>query len=288
MYSVRRIRCDGKRPACDRCTSTGRSCEGFPIDARPDTQSGPERPRSAPLTLLAPRLLPDTCGPDLRGLKYFQLVVAGQVGGYLEDGFWSRVVMQLAYLSSPVRQITIALALLHEGLAGTGTGGPANHFGTVPEATSVQTYRCAVQQLRSHLKTEGWARLEVTLVACILCVGFEWLRGHAEGALTHLRAGLQIIDEWQKSRIEGKICSPSEQIIEDSLLPFFARLALQAATLYSVEVSILLNLVRGGKSFSQSLSTSSRYRCSLRGSATLADYASPPYDDWAVLGYGTR
>ncbi|KPI44346.1 uncharacterized protein AB675_8310 [Cyphellophora attinorum] len=226
---MRRIRYDLNRPACDRCTSTGRTCEGFPIDATPDRSRTYGRPVAvAPLSLLAPRAYPDVHKADLRRLQYFQQVTAGQLGGYLQDDMWTQLLLQLALTSDPIRHIAVALGTLHE----TSTFKTTN-------AEPIRPYALAIQRLQSHLQTDGWQQLEVTLVACILCIGFEWLRGNAEGALAHLRSGLALIEQWRTStlHIQRGVDSrnPRGHRIEVKILPLFGRLVIQAATLYNFD-----------------------------------------------------
>lgn len=180
----------------------------------------------------------------MRQLDYFQAVTARQLGGYLQDSLWSRLVLQLATSSEPIRHITVALGLLHENLAGTKgmNSSPAWHLNSVSIVGTepVEPYCTAVQHLRDHLRSEGWAKLEVTLIACILCIGFEWLRGYADGALAHLRSGLQLIKHWHDNdrAVPGssRSSSPGGRLIEENIVPFFGRLALQASTLCRLEL----------------------------------------------------
>ena len=195
---------------------------------------------SASLTMLTPRSLPQLVPKERRQLAYFQAQAAPQLGGYLEGQIWSQLVLQLAVSEAPIRHTVQALTLLHESLVLMG-----NTAATVCDSTAaleiVHHYSTAIGCLRSHLHNEGWAKIEITLVACILCIGFEWLRGRADAAAVHLQAGLKILDQWQskvktdpdKRTVRGF----RAKLIEDTIAPHFGRLALQAGTLYNFDVA---------------------------------------------------
>ncbi|ETN42987.1 uncharacterized protein HMPREF1541_02145 [Cyphellophora europaea CBS 101466] len=235
---IRRIRCDLTKPSCTRCTSTGRKCEGYPIDIHPDADAAAGGGRTLPaasalakvLVPRSPSVNPHIDSNEHSHLSYFQHQTAHHFGGYLEDQFWSRLVLQLGTSDNCVLYVTIALGSLHRKFEqGCRSPKQAEH-GAVGNDTGY-LYAKAVTLLQGHIAEQGWRKLEVTLVCCILCTGFEWLRGDPKSASVHLRAGLEILQQWQTQTAGGpSYWSPAGHLIRNKLAPFYTRLALQAGT----------------------------------------------------------
>lgn len=231
------MKCDLTQPACKRCTSTGRKCEGYPIDDaslsdQVDYRNEQYKPQ---LLRLAPRSFPTMLDGEQRHFSYFRQQTAYRFGGYFEDDLWSQLVLQLAASEDSICQMTIALGFLHESF-----NHPQGHTNYLRDNRGVpdprQHYSKAVGHLRSLIADHGWAKLEVTLTACILCIGFDWLRGEPESASVHLRAGLRILKRWYTSSESlshsPKFHSSTGCIIQQKIAPFYSRLTLQAGSMY--------------------------------------------------------
>ena len=76
-HRIRRIKCDEARPACERCLSTGRTCDGYPSVFRAVTVGG------APPAALAPDAPPAAAQLSLSLHRPATLVItADQVHAY--------------------------------------------------------------------------------------------------------------------------------------------------------------------------------------------------------------
>jgi hypothetical protein len=243
LLRIRKVRCDLTRPACNRCNSAARQCEGFPIDLpRTSAQLPPLSSRAAttrPLALApAPSSIPSISEHEQRYFSYFKHQTARQFGGYFEDELWSQLVLQLAMSEAVIFQVTVALGQLHEKF----DNALDENLRAIPTESDLdlesfgQPYNKAIQHLQAHLNLEGWKKLEVTLIACILCVGFDWLRGDASAASIHLRSGLGVLQEWYNNGFSLPDCpdltSPAGQLIQAKIVPFYRRLVVQTASLY--------------------------------------------------------
>ncbi|KLU87205.1 hypothetical protein MAPG_06207 [Magnaporthiopsis poae ATCC 64411] len=240
---IRRIRCDLTRPACLRCTTTGRTCEGYPITTvevtglaerkLPDGGLAPLLPSSR----TTPGVLPGVHPAGRRSLSFFHERTVGELNGYFEDGFWRTVVMQMVHREEPVRAMVVALGSLHESfnvasphLIADGGGGLSRVRAL--ELRADREYTRAVSLLNSHLARSGWAGLEVTLTTALLCIYFEYLRGRYTGGYAHMRSSLVILSQWHEGSVPSMSrgtspWSPSGHLIRAQLWPLFTTLAIQ-------------------------------------------------------------
>ncbi|GKZ74096.1 hypothetical protein AnigIFM50267_011337 [Aspergillus niger] len=99
---IRHIKCDETKPSCQRCTSTGRKCDGY------------QDPRAKQIT----RRKSKTAQPD--GLlqmpsawSFIGVVTAPTLTGYFNSGFWSYTLPQISYSYPALWHAITALASLH-------------------------------------------------------------------------------------------------------------------------------------------------------------------------------
>jgi hypothetical protein len=182
----------------------------------------------------APSVFPGMDDEGQRKFSFFLENTATNLGGYFEDPAWSHFVVQLAASEASIRHVSIAFGALHEHV--TGQNGPKDP--TI--SSTVRTYGEAVKHLRRHMEDCGWEKLEVTLTACLLCVGFEWLRQDTQSAAIHLRGGVGLLQQWISQSLSRDDLSmpgapsfegPTGMFIRHHLAPFYSRLALQAGSL---------------------------------------------------------
>ncbi|CAM1504972.1 Fc.00g106090.m01.CDS01 [Cosmosporella sp. VM-42] len=244
VINVRRVRCDRSRPHCERCTKTGRTCDGYhPGTAAPDVDvdesqlSTPSTPRP---NSLATRISPSGPISSLdaqvhRSLHYFQTRTAYEFAGYFHNDLWSTLVLQISRREECVRQMVVALGLLHESFH-------IDHAKVIEQSPARSLRRQAISQyargvslLNRHISTQGWSGLEITLLCSILCVAFEWLRGDYPSGYKHLWSTLSIISQWQDKDtvLTGgtSFWSPSGHLIRNKLRPLCTSLVLQARTM---------------------------------------------------------
>lgn len=223
--SIRRVRCDRTRPSCQRCSSTGRVCDGY-IDTAARHSSHPAAEEAALRNL--PGFLaiePE----DRRSLHYFQQSTAPELAGGFADDFWTRLVIQVGHREDCVRYMVLALASLHESLCTSSA-----LYGL--RARAIGHYTKALRALNHHIASHQSAALDVTLLCSILCVTFEWLRADNSAALVHLRAGLLLLLQWHEAALSSispcypSLWSPSGHFIRSALLPIYTRFFVQVQT----------------------------------------------------------
>src|SRR2546423_4181892 len=97
---IRHIKCDEGKPACLKCTSTGRKCDGYQQSferKEPDTNE-PSVIMEGALATLSPASLPSGNPSGRLALEFFQVWTISQISGYFESDLWNRYILQLSLL----------------------------------------------------------------------------------------------------------------------------------------------------------------------------------------------
>ncbi|PWY79247.1 hypothetical protein BO70DRAFT_363006 [Aspergillus heteromorphus CBS 117.55] len=138
----RRVKCDEQRPACLRCTSTDRPCDGYrdPPALTPTSSSSSSYPTTAtaklppkpiarsrplltrPLSIPAYHLFP--CDQERRSFQFFLTRTVPQLAGDFECAFWERLLLQSVHQEPAIRHVTVALGSLHESFEQDADAGP--------------------------------------------------------------------------------------------------------------------------------------------------------------------
>ena len=253
---TRRIKCDQTKPSCLKCTSSGRVCDGYPLDNvirntttttwantkltqraansinSPDTQIRTSPCSSSSCTLISatPQL---NLGPLCSSLPLFprstqeqQLFnvfrhqLAPTLGGYLDSGFWSVTLPRIADYQLPVLQAILAITAIEQP-----TTLEPGQSGLGKQDISIIFYNRAINSLKTLLSNEGPSQ-PIVLLTCFLFICFEFKRGNAEVALNHLQSGLGILCAHEVPPIDDR----SElSDINDQLVRAFYRLSIQSS-----------------------------------------------------------
>ncbi|KAF4637900.1 hypothetical protein G7Y89_g190 [Cudoniella acicularis] len=214
LGGIRRVKCDEEKPHCRRCTSTGRKCDGYSQDllALPteDTSSG----------ILIQRISTHVPGTteEKRGFSYFTNQTAPELNGFYSSGFWEHLILQASYNEPALRHTVIAIGALHEKFS-------QKRLGQSPEQESqelefaLNQYTKAIGHLRRALACGKQTPL-TCLLACILFVCFESLRGYYASAIVHLQSGLKILRDLRRQA--------HNDLVENTITPLFLRLSMQS------------------------------------------------------------
>ncbi|KAE9362835.1 hypothetical protein N431DRAFT_564987 [Stipitochalara longipes BDJ] len=213
---VRRIKCDEAKPSCQRCSTTGRKCDGYSIDV---TISSQTPKNSADLIQRICVHIPGNA-EEKRGFDYFLRNTAAELSGYYDSSFWEKLILAASAQKSSLRHTVIAIGALHEDFS------RRRLAPSIPPAEDGKTqfaldqYAKAMGALRRSLSS-GKEEPLTALMSCILFVCFDSLRGWFESAMVHLQSGLRILRDMRRS-------STGNHIIEDNIAPLFMRLSIQS------------------------------------------------------------
>jgi hypothetical protein len=231
------VKCDETKPACTRCTSTGRNCEGYPVSTRSPPKSGSPPAQNPNLTsdalccLSLYRVSSSIPGnyDERRSFYYLRERTIYDISGYFESEFWDRLVLQISHTEPAVRHALLALSSLCETYESQDLVDDHNEFRM---QFASQQYNKAVRLLVEYLSASH-SQLDVILSSCVVFVWFEFMRNDFDAGLGHLRGGLKILHDFRQT---NKSPASKSRHINASLVYLFSRLQIQVLV-YGIQIA---------------------------------------------------
>ncbi|EYE90902.1 Zn(II)2Cys6 transcription factor [Aspergillus ruber CBS 135680] len=184
---ARRIKCDEGKPECKRCKIGGRKCDGF-------------LPAQEEMLAIVPKQLigvPTVTLPgESRALEFFFHKSAPLLAGFFESAFWNGSVLQLSLVEPAIRQAIAAIGSVHEEQGLKRLQGGSGSSSSTGFVTAVQLYNRAIRLVIARAEVDPNAIPAVTM-ASILFTCFEFLRGNAPAAASHITSGVRLLQEWR-------------------------------------------------------------------------------------------
>ncbi|KAF2018626.1 hypothetical protein BU24DRAFT_488718 [Aaosphaeria arxii CBS 175.79] len=214
---VRRVKCDEQRPACQKCLTTGRTCEGYnndrqwiimvpsphpPAATAPPLPPLPQPPPSPPPMLLQPSSSPADQDASLSShhLDYFRTTAVHELCWFPgADADWGRRIVRYAQSSPPIRHAAIALACSHQSSRSPQESSSATLIGNY-------YYGRAIRALVSQTYDNVPCNRGEFLVCGLMFISIETLRGNRELARYHLEGCLKIVRETREGLGLGFVC----------------------------------------------------------------------------------
>jgi hypothetical protein len=157
------VKCDETRPACLKCTSTGRVCDGYN-----DVQLPQQLSHSNLFPIIASPSFDIHASPkSKRSFAFFVQRTCPQLAGFFGSDFWERFVLQAAYHESAIRHAIVAIGSIHELFEHQTPILVAN------TAFALEQYNLAIRDLLVPLSRSGERDVDVCLISCILFTCFE-------------------------------------------------------------------------------------------------------------------
>jgi hypothetical protein len=239
---IRRVKCDETKPECQRCTKTGRKCEGYKHVSPSRGQSPaaaasfrnpaflvvPQKPSQPSI----PRSLSRSLSPDAaenRSFCYFCTHTLPKWTEYFDSDLWSQKILQLSHSEPAIKHGVLALSTMHERFESV-TSIFATKTNDFAFAQYMQAVRYSNDLLTAH--RQGKVDVEKVLIACIIFTCYENLAGNYRAANMHLRNGLNILNQ-HKRELRPQAQSTAAQ---ESIANVLYRFDLQAMT-FSDETS---------------------------------------------------
>jgi len=157
---VRRIKCDEARPACRRCTSTGRACDGYSDVPAPHSSSDDLKSIGS-----SPSFDSHASSQSNRSFAFFVRRTRGQLAGFFGSDFWEKSVLQAAYHEPAIRYAIVAIGAIHELFE--------HEMAVVNKTFALEQYHLAIRELLVPLSETGRRGVDVCLISCILFTFFE-------------------------------------------------------------------------------------------------------------------
>lgn len=222
-YRIRRIKCDEGRPVCLRCSSTGRTCDGYGVwDSKhplPSTTTSP------------PQHMNPSCSVsrNRHTQSYFNWFVTRarkKIPGIFASEFWNMLVLQVSTQENAVLYSLVALASAHKSGMLSPAGIPKN------ENFTLQYYNAAIFQLQHHLVTGKTESIRIVAISCLIFICLEFMRGNIKTGADHLQNGLNLLPLLNsQSCLEDSalVLKAHNESIEDVVTEAFLRLYVYSA-----------------------------------------------------------
>jgi len=210
QYRARHIKCDEQRPACQKCISSQRCCEGYSLSAKAPNHYPPRKLRPAgespgslvvalPTNLTAsPTLFSHIGAQDWHSIHFFWAQTDFQLPGLALSTPWETLAMQLTQSEPSIAAAVAALGSLLSAwhhLPLPRTLCPTLDVTSVNLAT--RQYVRAISRARNLIETVATtgkdSGTEAVLVLCLVLMCFELVRGQTLQAAVHLNNGLRIL-----------------------------------------------------------------------------------------------
>ena len=173
-------------------------------------------------------------------MDFFQRQTAPALSSYFDVGFWTRLIFQMSYAEPCIRHAMAAVGSLHQTRN--------YHAKIVPEDASIiirgpdeideqfdvdshveedpfalVQYNKAIGRLTVRMDGSA-SSVQVTLVACIMFVCVEYLRGDSHSSHKHLKAGMGVAMSSLAALGSKTAFMDSMQSLQDSTIGFLNRI----------------------------------------------------------------
>lgn len=236
-HRIRKIKCDQKRPFCERCTSTGRQCEGptvqgfqFVLEEAAKLIRKVKSP--SPFAILQPGTA--FLDPrEQRAFYFFLNEAAPIISGAFDTGFWTKLVPQVSHAEPAVRKAMLTIGQLFD----TPLRPDDERKRAIGDISAHQQrqqrayvwYSGAVNDLQQAM-SRGPQSVAMALLSCVLFVCIEYQLHNASGALLLLQNGIALLEIVFDGTHNPMLFDSASSAIFDSVVPFFSRHAMIGAT----------------------------------------------------------
>jgi hypothetical protein len=164
---------------------------------------------------------------EQRCLDWFLHRSARKLPGAFISSFWTTALLQVAAAEPAVLHGALALSAAHEH-----DGCNVRPRSDVPdkkEQVMLRQYNKAIRHLLPLFSADRGTADQVALIACLLFVFLEYIRGHYMSGAMHLRNGIQLIRQRQRSSVTA-VGAPCNEL-DDCILETFVRVQVSTALL---------------------------------------------------------
>ncbi|KAL4986696.1 hypothetical protein BDW68DRAFT_162623 [Aspergillus falconensis] len=226
---ARKIKCGEEKPHCVRCTSTGRHCE-YAGTTYGTFSSASSATTSVIVPTSALSSTPDRAWRERRAFAYYSRHAAPMLGG-LDAEFWGTMVPRLCLSEPAVWDAIISISSLFESYK---PSKPAHKY-----QDALGWYARSVSAVRQQIE-RGSADVFVGLISCVLFICIEALQGGVAEALRLYCQGTQLALALRAQIASGTVPASKGPLLEDTIVPIFARLSILANQQNKLSVGVLL------------------------------------------------
>ena len=202
-FRIRKVKCDETYPICNRCTSTGRTCDGYGVWG-----GGGRLYQRSPNQLETPVEVISTWKPayasvstagshETLGFEWFLVRTVKKIPGIFTLDWWDSLLLPACISEPAVLHAVLSISCTHRiGTRKVEQVEIRTSFEDANEKSVLQHYIRATYELRRHSLDKQSIR--TLLISCLLFAYLELLSGRFRTAQRHMFAGLKILQEVQK------------------------------------------------------------------------------------------
>ncbi|KAK4184923.1 putative carboxypeptidase [Podospora australis] len=223
---IRRVKCDETKPSCTRCTSSGRTCDGYVAE----TTSLSGRALATAVKKLhvvgpASRVLGEAVpSHDASCFDFFRVCTAAMTGSVFLAPFWSKEVLQVAHAEPAVWKAAVAIGALHRRweyhnktrrhLANASEDGSQGLHDIVESKIDRFTQQAMEQYWGAISLARSISDPQVLVVVSVILAAAANMAGQWTDSQVHTRAGLRMLDQVQSTKAgeEGKLSAEMESV----------------------------------------------------------------------------
>lgn len=199
----RKVKCDERRPVCQKCTSNGRKCDGYESPFRfytnqtsADASTTASRPNNS-LSLIRPSLC-EVNPQDIERLNHcFSIKTMLNVKMGCSDE--ARELLQASLTDPAIRHAVLSLRSLREDLDASGNGLTLVTQEVASYDYGLEQYNRALRGLVSSMPPVSSCRQRPrsVLLCCQIFISIEQLLGNYDAMAKHIIQGLAVMREYQ-------------------------------------------------------------------------------------------
>lgn len=201
---IRHVKCDEGKPDCARCTSTGRTCDGYPLPKG--------TPPAAFFMVVATGSDRPECDSKARSaFRFFCEVCAPFLADYGTHALWNSLVPQACHSDESIKHLVIATSSLRSQQ-------PHPTLRLAQSPMFLIHYGKALRLLSQDRNLDT----AIILIACILLIICDMLQQKYDNVNQHLLAGRRIIAAYHNQR-----SSPRHNLAIEEITSAFSGLELR-------------------------------------------------------------
>ena len=178
--AVRRVKCDETKPQCFRCTSTGRTCDGYELGASNNL---------ALITTRGALLVSSFDSPkEQRAFYFFRERTSRHLSSFYECDFWGRVILQAAHVHPGIRHAIVALGSFHELFESSGEAE------LVQDDFALKQYNLAIRKCLENIDAQH-NNVHNYVASYMIFICIEVLQGHYASAISLIKGAVHLFYE---------------------------------------------------------------------------------------------
>ncbi|KAL4900484.1 hypothetical protein BDW74DRAFT_95728 [Aspergillus multicolor] len=227
---ARKVKCGEEKPFCLRCSKSGRHCKYTDTAYGTFSSASAATTRTTIITTFALSPTPNRAWRERRAFAYYSQHAAPILGG-LDAEFWGTIVPRICHSEPAIWDAIISISSLFENYT------PSKSVTMHQDALG--WYSRSVSAVRHQIE-RGATDVFVGLISCVLFICIEALQGSAQEAIRLYHQGTQLALALRDQIVSGAVPAYKGSLLEDTIVPIFARLSVLADNQSKAIAAVLL------------------------------------------------